>query len=225
MKKDISDLRTDFLEKIRELSEENSRLKERVDLLEGQLKSIIEKGAGSSPPSPESGANFEVSVAKAVDDYIERQNKRKNLVIIGLPLPTPGQSESPVPSDLAKVQDLARALHINPGEISKVFRHGRERADGRPRITKVEFGSADARRRFLSGLRPHLLSSLPVGSRVPYFVRPDLTHAELLIQKTLNEERLRRKQAGEDVLVIFRGQVMPRAEKANLAARRSAQGN
>ncbi|MCP4487809.1 MAG: hypothetical protein GY820_10900 [Gammaproteobacteria bacterium] len=117
--------------------------------------------------------------------------------------------DQPVPNDLEHVQQLARQVNIPQDKVVKVYRHGRERADGRPQITKVEFADNDSRRRFLSGLRPTLMAGKPPGSRVPFFARPDLTHEELLRQKELNAERIRRNQAGGD-FVIFRGAVMER---------------
>ncbi len=67
----------------------------------------------------------------AVDEYQERQKKRLNLVLVGLPVPQPGLGDQPVPNDLEHVQQLARQVNIpqEQDKVVKVYRHGRERAD------------------------------------------------------------------------------------------------
>ncbi|MCP4492155.1 MAG: hypothetical protein GY820_33335 [Gammaproteobacteria bacterium] len=123
--------------------------------------------------------------------------------------------DEPVLNDLQHVQQLVRQVNIPQEKVVKVYHHGRERADGKPQITKVEFADYDSRRRFLSGLRPTLMAGKPPGTRVPFFARPDLTHEELLRQKELNAERIRKNQAGGD-FVIFRGAVVERVERDKL---------
>ncbi|MCP4494859.1 MAG: hypothetical protein GY820_47305, partial [Gammaproteobacteria bacterium] len=211
----IAGLRNEFMTK---LTEENRQLKERVGVLEGQVASLTNNNSSSSQGGGGGGGGpgFQEAVARAVDDYMERREKRHNLVLIGLEEPRPGDNDGPTPNDHQAVQDLARGLGIAPNQIPSVHRHGRPRADGRPLLTKVIFNTMDARRCFLTGLRPHLCHGKPPADVKPnMYVRPDLTRQELLVENQLNADRITRIRAGEDV-VIFRGEVMLRSKRDEL---------
>ncbi|MCP4474595.1 MAG: hypothetical protein GY821_08555 [Gammaproteobacteria bacterium] len=214
----IAGLRDEFMTK---LTEENRQLKERVGILEGQVASLTNNNSSQGGGGGGGGGpGFQEAVARAVDDYMERREKRHNLVLIGLEEPRPGDNDGPTPNDHQAVQDLARGLGIAPNQITSVHRHGRPRSDGRPLLTKLIFNSMDARRRFLTGLRPHLCQGKPADFKPKMYVRPDLTRQELLLENQLNADRITRIRAGEDV-VIFRGEVMLRSKRDELRQSRS----
>ena len=188
---------------------ENKSLKERLTKLELQ-----EKTPSQSPVLPKS-SEFLKAVSAAVEDHFDRNKRKMNLVLIGLPEP-PNTNNTPSESDKQSVIDVAAQLSIAPNQIVEVSRQGRPHNDNRPRITKVVFANADSRRRLLTGLRSLMLKdATDPHTRPPYYARPDLTRLQLEALNTLNQERLGRIAQGEDV-VIFRDNVILRTERDQL---------
>ncbi len=206
------------------LREEIDSLKATVAELQKKKEPVLPTEKPYGAPPDFKGIDFQSALARAIDEKSEREKKRLNVVLVGLPEPTPGLSDEPTPTDEEAVKDLARQMSIPPGNVDKVFRHGRQVATDKPRITKVVFKCADSRSRFLSGLRPLLLSQLPQGeTKMPYYVRPDLTHQELESQRELNRQRIALRQQGKDI-VIFRGELMERAERDQVRSGARAHG-
>ncbi len=196
---------------IAQLREVNADLSARLAVLE---KSPT-KPYGSPPEGLFKGSAFLSAVSRAVDEQSEREKKTMNLVIVGLPEPLPGLSDSASPNDQETVTRLAAQMSIPSNKIQRVFRHGQE-VEGRARITKIVFDCHDARRRFLTGLRPLLVGQQATPNlKVPFYVRPDLTRDELVAQSELNRKRIALIRAGNDV-VIFRGEIMERSERDKL---------
>ena len=144
------------------LSAEITQLRELNESLAARL-SALEK----APPPPPAASrpygappeglikdnNFISAVARAMDERGEREKKKTNLVIVGLPEPQPGLQDQVQQTDTEAVGSLAEKLNIHRSNITRVFRHGAS-VPGKNRITKVVFNCLDARRRFLSGSPP-----------------------------------------------------------------------
>ncbi len=186
-----------------------------------QSQAPSERAYGSPPEGLLKSPNFAAAVARAVDERAEREKKRLNLVIVGLPELQPGLSDDPTATDMETVQALASQMNIQRDKITRVFRHGRD-LSGRARITKIVFSCPDARRTFLTELRPLLLEQKPEGGKPPYWVRPDLTQTELDAQRELNKEIYRRRQLGDGSdPVVYQGQIMERVERDRLRGGRN----
>ncbi len=196
---------------IDQLKTQNDTLTSRVAELERQQSQ--ERPYGAPPGQLFKGPEFQGAIARAIEDQAEREKKRSNLVIVGLPEPRPGLSDQPTPTDFEAVSQLAADLAIPPGKVERVFRHGQE-VQGRVRITKIVFNCLDARRRFLAGLRPMLQQrhGLAPNAKMPFWVRPDLTRDELAAQADQRRQIQERRSNGGDP-VVFRGQIMERAER------------
>ncbi len=217
-------------EEIADLRKRNEDLEARLGALASrpptsQALSPSQRPYGSPPEGLLKSPNFAATVARAVDERDEREKKRLNLVIVGLPEPQPGLSDNPTATDMETVHALASQMNIHRDKITRVFRHGRE-VSGRARITKIVFSCPDARRTFLTQLRPLLLEQQCEGGKPPYWVRPDLTQTELEVQRELNKEIYRLRQLGDGSdPVIYQGQIMERQERDRLRGQRNRQVN
>ncbi len=187
----------DCLEKVTATTE---RLAERLALVEGHVTAVAEAPM--------------------------RKEKALNLVGVGLPEPVAATHDLAAQSDHNHITAIAETLNIHPEAVIKVFRHGRPRDDGRPRILKVKFRDSDSRRRFLNGGRGALQGYYQsAGQReVKAYFRPDLTPSELEEQARLNSALWQRRNAGEDV-IIYRSTIIPRADRDAARSRLSRPTN
>ncbi len=203
---------------IQQLKDDKETMVARIRNLETLKGEEAARPYGAPPASLFAGADFRKAVTQAVDEQSLRAKKAKNLVIVGLPMPQPGTTDEVSQTDSETVADLCRQMSIHPEKVVGVKRHGLVPERG-VQITKVTFDCQDARRRFLSGLRPLLLARHPPPGRLPFYCRPDLMPDELAAQKELNKERVARIAKKEDV-VIFDNKVMLRSERDALRTQR-----
>jgi hypothetical protein len=132
---------------------------------------------------------------KAVEEALLKEKKKNNLVLVGLPEKTAGG----LPIDESEiVKSIVDELKLGNDAVLKVFRHGQERADGKPRITKIEFCNSSKRRDFLSKYKDVACNNEITKNS---FVRPDLTPSELAADKLLRGELKKQRASGMKVYI------------------------
>jgi hypothetical protein len=149
------------------------------------------------------------TMMETMNEMMEKREKRRNLVIVGLP-ETKALDKEQNQDDMQRIGKYCDALKIDRSSVRKTFRDGQRRPGGR--IVKVLFdeGCSGDRLTFLKMGRSVMLRDPDIDQlpRKP-FVRPDLTFRERQADHALREELKTRKDAGEDV-VIRRGEIVPR---------------
>lgn len=137
---------------------------------------------------------------------IERERKKRNLVIVALP--ENDKSRIRCPADKEFVQGVCSSLTLPEDALEDVFRDGQVRSDlnGRPyqRIIKVRFATVDSRGKFLRGFK-----SICTSRGV--YCRPDLTYHQRQADKLLKAELYRRREAEQNQnLIIVKGKIVER---------------
>lgn len=167
----------------------------------------------SVPPvssvNPAAGFDIEAEVREA----IEKESKKRNLVIVGLAEADVDSVRSEGDTDL--VNELCDATGTPRSDVIDVFRSGRmpeittdsEGNERLPcRVTKVKFSCSSSRKRFLE----KFIEKRPVSVGKAY-VRPDMTFRERQADKSLrNELFARRRVDPSGDWVINRGNIVKR---------------
>ena len=135
-------------------------------------------------------------LAELVQDALEQQDKKRNLVVVGL---------NNNIEERQFIDNICDKIGIDPADVADVFRDGRNPPGGRARIVKVKFHNLRSRRKFLTGF-VGVRSDVPGGTGA--FVRPDLTFRQRQLDRSLREELKKRREAGENIK-IFRGRIVP----------------
>ncbi len=156
------------------------------------------------------------AVLEAVEEQMERKEKRRNLVLVGLPENRNFDlDEDQNCEDKTKLVEICQAVGINEKALVKNFRDGRKNGfDGKRqnRIVKLVFENGDARHKFLVGTND-ILKEDSSYSRLKFtpFVRIDQTYKQRQQDAQLRKELKDRREAGERNLIIRKGEIVERS--------------
>ena len=146
------------------------------------------------------------------EEMLEKRDKKRNLVIVGVPEIANASKKDQVQADLKKVQEYCGKLNIDEGAIQKTFREGKKKGF---RIMKVCFeqGCSAERMDFLKKAKKVCMERDEEFQNLKFkpFVRMDMTFRERQADAKLREELKRRRDDGENV-IIRGGKIIPRPE-------------
>ena len=139
------------------------------------------------------------------DEMEERDRRKTNLILSGLPERSDGSVEERKKWDAEKVKSLFNSLSgLHHGTLASTFRIGKINS-GKPRLLRVVCRDVDTKRALLQKAKD--LRNMSDYKHV--FINPDLTPVQQKADKLLREELKRRRASGEDV-IIRRGKIVNR---------------
>ena len=187
----LSDMVEKLVKRVDELDIKNNNLEQRCIQLEVNMK----ENASATP----------------IFDELEERNRRKtNLVVTGIPEQTHGTAEERKQLDRQKIESLLKELHdLHGNMITHVFRIGRKTND-KDRLMRIVCNNENTKELFLSKVRQRKLSDSWRG----IYINPDRTKMQQQEEKALRTELLRRKGRGEEVY-ISRGKIMSKSNSSN----------
>ena len=137
-----------------------------------------------------------------VDEYVDRERRKYNLVVHNIPEPDVGFDERKL-QDQTTVTDLARTEFRLNIRVNKAIRLGKKIAN-KPRLMLITLDSEDSKRELLRHAT-QLRSSTTWGN---VYISPDLTPKEREISRKLRDELKRRREEGEVNLTIRGGKII-----------------
>ena len=186
----------------------NNRVDEverKTNLLESKCKDLEEKCIRLEKMCQQK----DTSDQELIEEAMERQRRRKFLIISGLPEQQKGNIEERIKGDTAKVTELAATLGVEDLNLTEVTRIGRISHD-RPRLLRIKCCSFDEKLSLLKAakdLRKH-------DAYGGVYINPDLTRLQRVKNKELRTELRQRREAGEEV-IIYRGRIIDKSERSN----------
>ena len=188
---------------ISSLSEKISGLCANNDQLQNQISNTVSSlniGNEQAPASSQSPLN----PAEFVDEYLNRERRKLNLVIYGLPEASAASSSERQQADSDRFTELVDSeFKISNFEISKCIRLGKPKND-KPRPLLVTVPENAVRRQILRNAKN--LRNSNTHKRV--FISPDLTSQEREANKQLRQELKCQRKAGETNLIIKNGKIV-----------------
>jgi len=193
-------------DKIKGLCDHNDQLQNQINTTVSSLNTASEQ-VQTLPYVPSSNP------AEFVDEYLNRERRKMNLVIHGLPESSATSSSERQLADSNSFVGLVDSeFKISNLEIGKCFRLGKRKND-KPRPLLVMLTDISVKRQILRNAK--LLRNS--NSYKSVFISPDLTQQEREVSKKLHNELKRRKQAGETNLIIKHGKIVPRQSQSAAA--------
>jgi hypothetical protein len=185
-----------------ELRKEFDDLK--ASLLSGQTAAPLANTAGAGAVQPN------VDIQAEVKEALDKEKKRLNAVIVGLPENDLGKVRCS--GDEKFVKDICGTLKIAQSDVLDVFRDGKikESEGGRQfcRVIKVKFDSWASKLSFLKGFK----RCVPSG--VKAYVRHDLTFREREEERALKGRLAQYREQFKDAeIVINRGRIVYKGSK------------
>lgn len=185
----LSDTVLSLVKRINELNQKNEELERKCQMLQTELKG-------------NTSASFE---------ELEDRNRRKaNLIIAGLPEQVTGTAEERKDSDWDEVKAILK--HVNEAksnELVHIHRIG-QRVGDKNRLIRVVCKDENVKHSIISNaksLRNH-------GSWKNIYINPDKTKIQRREDSLLRAELRRRKENGETVF-ISRGKIVSKSESSN----------
>jgi len=222
----ISSIISDALNKV--VSQFTDALKETKAFIKTSIEEIVDAPTSmmdstqqsEDQPASTSKPSKGQDVIAAVDEYVERERRKSNLIFHNLPEPenteTPDQKSL---KDTQCVRDLVNKEFNLPNiPIKRVARLGAPKpSQPRPRLLLVELEDISIKRSILK--QAVKLRNSSKWSNV--YVSPDLTPKERKQNQLLRDELKSRRNAGEKDLYIKRGKIVSRQADAGSSARPS----
>lgn len=187
----VSDIRRELLlESERMVSEVTDRFERRIDDLSNRISLL------------------EASRADAINELEQRNSRRKNVVLFGLPEGHPS-APNDHNMDRQSFSDILSTLNIRDEiAVERCFRLGTKGSRHRP--LKVILKSQESRELLLKcASRLGRLAEQHKFRKV--FIKPDLTPMQLTEEKALRAQLQSRLDAGEDV-IMRRGKIINRSD-------------
>ncbi|KAI8513752.1 hypothetical protein Bbelb_080760 [Branchiostoma belcheri] len=169
----------------------------------GTINKIV---AGTSNPQSSSCTPQDSrEVVQLVDEYIEREKRRKNLVVFNVPEDVKDDATDSMLSDKKLFIDITKEEFNLIPKVQAAYRLGRKTSD-KPRPLLIRMDNDDTSSRALILRRAKDLRNSTRWSRV--YIVPDMTPNEREADRKLRQELKSRKEAGEANLVIRRGRIV-----------------
>lgn len=200
-----------FKVEIQTLREAVSSLTSRVDSLEEENRSLRKNYQELAKQSSMYGSTSGVSgmpletndqIESAMYEFQQRYEKRRNIVISGLPEHEVTSASDCQEIDSGAVQDIFREMGLDNIKIREVCRLGRT-IPGRSRLLKVKCADTVSRNEVLR--KSYVLRNSEKYKKV--YINKDLTIAEQRRNKQLRDELNRRRGDGE-LVVIRKGKIV-----------------
>ena len=139
-----------------------------------------------------------------IEEIEQRQQRKQNLIISGIPEPSIGPISQRIASDTAACVTLAETLGIHGLSIKSVARLG-SLSSGKNRLLRVCLNDIETRQAILRNATKLKQNEKYSG----IYINPDLTPAQQEANYKLRKERREQRAKGIDA-VIYRGEVVDR---------------
>lgn len=179
-------------------------LLKRIDALETKNAMVEAKYKQLEERIKNSGTTDEICMETTL-----RHQKRKFLVISGIKENSSGSADERRKSDEESISEILNSLDIRNATFSQTTRIGRPNAD-RSRLLRFKCPNITMKKEILT--KSKNLRSFPKFSEI--FISPDLTKLQITKSKELRDQLRRRRDAGEDV-IILRNQIVTRDSSAH----------
>ena len=164
---------------------------------------------------------MQASVAEVLDDKAEIAEKKNNMIMYRVPEAEESNEEKEAEDDVSIVKDILSIVHPNIEAVSlninNITRMGKNRRNGYARPIKVQFKEEDSKGKVFR-------NSAKLKSHEKYKninVSNDKTRKEIEADKALKRDLdIQREDRPQDDLIIYRGEIIPRAERAAKVAAR-----
>ena len=148
---------------------------------------------------------MEKKISLELEEYRERELRKANLMVSNLKESEQQSMDQRKNEDLQLFKDVLKELKTENVNIKSVTRIG-EKANERPRLTKVVLANAVEKRDVLKGAKSLRNSKNEAFKNI--YINPDLTKHAREEGKKLRDELARRKHTGETNIAIRRGKII-----------------
>ena len=142
-------------------------------------------------------------LSRALDEHMDREKRKANLVIHNLPEQEGNSLAERSEKDLALFTSMIKDVFKLRVSSSRSFRVGKKQ-ENRPRLLIVTLDNPSSKHDILK-CAPQLRNSAEYGN---IYITPDLTQKEREVNRKLREELESRRKAGESNLIIRGGRII-----------------
>ena len=192
----------------------NSIQKQMADL-KCEMTKVVENTADkdwTEVPSKK-GNQMQIQVSEALIDQKEKEEKRNNIILFNVPETVVSDEKTEMSQDLETIQEIISIVHPNADSVAlgakNVMRLG-GRKDGKVRPIKIQFQEDFTKGKVFR-------NSVKLRNNEKYEkvnISNDKTKKELMADRLLKEKLEAAKlEKPDDDLIIYRGDIIPRAQR------------
>ena len=187
------------------ISEKKSLESTYAEIVRGSCSEVISEVSTklSALPLSATPPNDVPSIAKVVDDFFDKDKRKKNIILHNLPEPRAGTLEQRSQEDINQFLEMVKETFRLRVSVAKSFRVGKANPD-KPRLLVVTLENEDVKHELLK-MAPQLRHSVRWGN---IYLSPDQTKVEREASRKLRDELRSRRAAGEQSLVIRNGRIV-----------------
>ena len=217
----VTDIVSESLGKV--VEQFNAAMKDTRDYVKKAFEEIIDAPTASGMDTTSESVRRTIPVTacssdavEVVDEYIEREKRKNNLIFHNLPEPSGDSTELRSKQDTTSITELVEAefglpnIKIRRIACLGIFRSG----SSRPRLLLVKLEDVSTKRIILKQATKLRQSS--TWSNI--YISPDLTPKERSQNKLLRDELKSRRSAEEKDIYIKRGRIVSRPAGAGTPA-------
>ena len=218
----VSESLEDLNNKIESLSQQLSQQLQDIPKISSLLNKTYSEVSRTTPHAPTSTTgtpknptptiNKQIEAVNIIDEFTEREKRKNNIVLSNIPEPVGENREARSANDLQTVKSIIDEYKIQGVNILKTVRLGKYNPQStRGRLVLAELADNSVKGRLLStASRKRQTSQL--WNNV--YISPDLTPQQRLEGKQLRDELKRRRENGEQNLIIRNNKIMkdPKAQ-------------
>ena len=206
----INNLNDHITSALQNVSKQIKDMAESIQIIRQEKKTYAEMVTSSTsnqranplakgPPQHETCTIIEV-----VDEYVEREKRKNNLVVFNIPESNQIDIKARSKNDISVFNEIVETvLKVQEVQVTKAIRLGKKNSE-KPRPLLLSFAQETTKREILSNAR--ILRRSTKWSNV--FISPDLTLKERQANREIRAEMKRRRENGEQNLIIKRGKIV-----------------
>ena len=188
------------------------RMQEKMDMME---KNMENRGESEREEKTTGDRRMEEMVEKrmvyATEEQMERDRRRKNIVIVNLKESSKTDSAERKAEDLSNAKQLLeKVVTITEGELIEPIRLGKE-GGNRPRMLRITVRTEEKRNEVVRNA--FRVNEGVTEAKERRYINPDYTLKERERNKVLRDEKRGREKNGETNLIIRDGQIIKRRDR------------
>ena len=190
------------------------RLENHRDKTEQEIKDITKRienlESTSQTQATNAGLqeNMAAKITEEIEEYREREMRKCNLILHNIPESAKDSAEERRQEDRNMIIKIQQEIHAAELKIESLTRLGEKPQGNKPRMVKVKVENVPQKRSMLQNAKK--LRNATDEDMKKIYVTPDLSKRAREKNKQLREELNRRKEAGEEDLMIKNGRVVKR---------------
>jgi hypothetical protein len=193
---------------VRRLNKQQKETDDKLEKISERVEKLEQEGAVGNRTQLDLSEMVSERVTEEIEEYRERELRKCNLIMHNVPESKEVNVEDRKREDLEMIEKISKEINVLQTQIEKAVRLGERDStvNNKPCMIKVVYTNPIHKRSML--LNAKKLKDSQDDTLKNIFITPDLSKRAREQSRKLRAEMNRRKEEGEDNLIIRRGKII-----------------